>query len=131
MTDETPSPTKLSRRERQIMDLLYRGERLTAAEIQQALPDPPGYSAVRAMLATLEKKGHIRHESEGVRYVYFPVVAKERATQAAVRHLLQTFFMGSAEQAVATLLDVSRNGLSADQLDRMALMIENARKEGR
>lgn len=113
------------------MDLLYRGEKLTAGEIQRELPEPPSYSAVRAMLATLERKGHVRHEAEGVRYLYSPVVAKERATKAAVIHLLQTFFGGSAERAVAALLDVSAKPLPAPELARIAQLIEDARKEGR
>lgn len=121
----------LSRREREIMDILYRAERLTAAEIRQAMPEPPSYSAVRAMLRTLEDKGHIRHAAEGLRYVYFPVSSKDRAAKSAVAHVLHTFFRGSAEDAVAALLDVSAGKLSADELERMAEMIEKARKEGR
>src|SRR5579875_3392984 len=98
---------KLSRRERQIMDLLYRLGRATAAEIHQRLPDPPSYSAVRAMLRVLEEKKHIRHEEKDLRYVFSPVVPREKARRSAVRHMLDTFFEGSPEQAVAALLDVS------------------------
>ena len=121
----------LSRREREIMDVLFRGEKLSAAEIRDAMQDAPSYSAVRAMLRTLEDKGHIRHEEEGLRYVYFPIAAKAGMAKSAVAHLRHTFFKGSAENAVAALLDVSAGNLSKDELDRMAQMIENARKEGR
>lgn len=122
---------KLSRRERQLMDALYRLGRATAAEIHQSIPDPPSYSAVRAMLRILEEKGHIRHEAQHLRYVYMPVVTREKARRSAVKHLLHTFFEGSPEEAVATLLDVSADDLSRDELDRIAALIEKARKEGR
>ena len=122
---------KLSRRERQIMDVLYRLGRATAAEIHESIPDPPGYSAVRAMLRVLEEKGHIRHEEKDLRYVFLPVVPRDKARRSAVAHMLETFFDGSAEQAVATLLDVSGRNLSKDKLDRLAALIEQARKEGR
>jgi predicted transcriptional regulator len=122
---------KLSRRERQIMDVLYRLGKATAAEVHAAIPDPPGYSAVRAMLRVLEEKGHIRHEAHDLRYVFMPVVPRDRARRSAVRHLLETFFEGSPEQAVATLLDVSARDLSPGELDRLAALIEKARKEGR
>lgn len=122
---------KLSRRERQIMDVLYRLGRATAAEIQQLIPDPPGYSAIRAMLRVLENKKHIRHEEKDLRYVYIPVVSREKAKRSAISHLLTTFFEGSTEQAVATLLDVSARNLSDEELQRLAELIEKARKEGR
>lgn len=122
---------KLSRRERQIMDVLYRRGKATAAEIHESIPDPPGYSAVRAMLRVLEEKGHIRHEEKDLRYVFLPVVPREKARRSAVAHLVETFFDGSAEQAVATLLDVSGRELSKEKLDRLAALIEQARKEGR
>jgi BlaI family transcriptional regulator, penicillinase repressor len=122
---------KLSRREKQIMDVLYRNGRATAAEVQQQMPDAPGYSAVRAMLRVLEEKGHIRHEEKDLRYVYLPVVPREKARRSAVTHLLETFFDGSAEQAVATLLDVSARDLSQEDFDRLSALIERARKEGR
>ncbi|MBL8295977.1 MAG: BlaI/MecI/CopY family transcriptional regulator [Bryobacterales bacterium] len=121
----------LSRRERQIMDVLYRGGNLTAAEIQRALLDPPGYSAVRALLRTLVEKGHIRHAQDGPRYVYFPVAARDRVAKSAVAHLLQTFFQGSPEKAVAALLDVSAGNVSDEEFSRLAEMIDRARKEGR
>lgn len=121
----------LSRRERQIMDLLYRLSRATAAEIHAALPDPPSYSAVRAMLRVLEEKKHIRHEEKDLRYVFMPIVPRDKARRSAIRHLLDTFCEGSPEQAVATLLDVSARDLTKEEIDRMAQRIEKARKEGR
>jgi BlaI family penicillinase repressor len=125
------SQHRLSRRERQIMDVLYRRGRATAAEILADIPDPPSYSAVRAMLRVLEEKGHIRHEEKDLRYVYLPVVTREKARRSAVSHLLHTFFDGSAEQAVATLLHVSARDLKPEDFDRLAALIEEARKEGR
>jgi BlaI family transcriptional regulator, penicillinase repressor len=122
---------KLSRRERQIMDALYRRGRATAAEILEEIPDPPGYSAVRAMLRVLEEKKHIRHEAEDLRYVYMPVVPRDKARRSAALHMLDTFFDGSAEQAVATLLSVSARNLSKDDFDRLAALVEKARQEGR
>jgi len=122
---------KLSRRERQIMDVLYRRGRATAAEVHQEIPDPPSYSAVRAMLRVLEEKKHIRHEEKDLRYVFVPIVPREKASRSAVRHLLDTFFDGSPEQAVATLLDVSSEDLSQEKLDRLTALIEKARQEGR
>jgi len=118
----------LSRRERQIMDVLFARGKASAAEVQQALPDPPSYSAVRALLRILEEKGHVRHEEDGPRYVFAPRLDKEKAQQSAVRHLVQTFFDGSAEQAMAALLDTRT--LSHEELVRMAALIEEARKEG-
>ena len=122
---------KLSRRERQIMDILYRHGRATAAEIHGALPEPPSYSAVRAMLRTLEEKGHIRHEEESLRYVYMPTVPRDKVKTSALKHLVTTFFEGSSEQAFAALLDLSSSDLSREQLDRLSEMIEKAKKEGR
>jgi len=122
---------RLSRRERQIMDVLYRMGRATAAEVHQAIPDPPGYSAVRAMLRVLEEKKHIRHEEKDMRYVFIPVVPREKARRSAVRHLLDTFFDGSPEQAVATLLDVSSDKLSQEKFDQLTALIEKAKQEGR
>ena len=122
---------RLSLRERQIMDVLYRMGRATAAEVHEALPDAPSYSAVRAMLRVLEEKQHIRHEAQDLRYVFMPVVPRDKARRSAVRHLLETFFDGSPEQAVATLLDVSAQNLSPEEYDRLAELIERARKEGR
>ncbi len=127
----TPEPhLDLSRRERQIVDILYAQGRATAAEVQSALPDPPSYSAVRAMLRILEDKGHVRHEQDGPRYVYLPTVGRDRAKQSALRHVLQTFFDGSAEQAISALLDSSDTRLSDRELDRLAKLIDQARRTG-
>jgi predicted transcriptional regulator len=120
----------LSRRERQIVDILYSQGRATAAEVQAALPDPPSYSAVRAMLRILEEKGHVRHEQDGPRYIYLPTVARDNAKRSALRHMLQTFFDGSAEQAISALLDDSSTRLSDRELDRLARMIDQARRTG-
>lgn len=125
------TPPSLSRRERQIMDILYRKGSATAAEILEALPDPPSYSSVRALLRVLEDKGHVRHQQDGPRYVFRPAKPRDEARRSALRHLLQTFFDNSPEQAVAALLDVSRNKLDADELERLARLIEEAKKEGR
>ncbi len=121
----------LSRRERQIMEILYQRGKASAAEVREALPEAPGYSAVRAMLRVLEEKGHVRHQEEGLKYVYAPVVAREKAKRSAVKHLLDTFFSGSPEQAVAALLDVSATRLTREELERMAEMIEKAKREGK
>lgn len=122
---------QLSRRERQIMDILYRRGKASSAEVREAMEDAPSYSAVRAMLRVLEEKGHVRHQAEGLRYVFVPVVARDQAKKSAVRHLLNTFFNDSPEQIVAALLDVSSTRLTREELDRMAAMIEKARKEGK
>ena len=129
MSKETNA--QLSRREREIMDVIYRAGRATAAEVLDNLADPPSYSAVRALLRVLEEKGHLRHEEDGPRYVFLPTVPLERARQSALRQLLHTFFDGSTEQAVAALLDLSSTGLSDAELTRLGRMIDDARKEGR
>lgn len=121
----------LSRRERQIMDIIYRLGSATAAEVRERLPEAPSYSAVRALLRILEEKGHLRHRVEGQRYVYVPTLNRTKARRSAVTHVLQTFFNGSVEQAMAALLDVSRDRLSDEELENVARMIEEARKEGR
>ncbi|MEO7360806.1 MAG: BlaI/MecI/CopY family transcriptional regulator [Gemmatimonadaceae bacterium] len=126
-----PKPPDLSRRERQIMDLLFRKERATAAEVLEGLAEAPSYSAVRALLRVLEDKGHVRHEEVGRAYVYMPVTRRADARQSALSHMLKTFFDNSAEQAVAALLTVKGNKLSDQELSRLSKMIENARKEGR
>jgi predicted transcriptional regulator len=120
----------LSRRERQIMDALYRRGHATAAEVHQDLPNRPSYSAVRALLRTLEEKGHLRHEAEGPRYVYRPTVSVERAKRSALRHLLETFFEGSAELAVAALVEGSAATLNQQELDRLSRLIEEAKRKG-
>lgn len=121
----------LSRRERQIMDILYQRGRASAAEVRTAMEDAPSYSAVRAMLRTLEEKGHIHHEMDGLKYVYLPSLGKEKAKRSAVKHLLRTFFGDSPEQIVAALLDVSAKKLTPEELNRMSDMIERAKKEGK
>jgi BlaI family penicillinase repressor len=121
----------LSRRERQIMEILYQRGKASASEVRAGMDDAPGYSAVRALLRVLEDKGHVKHQAEGLRYVYVPVVTREKAKRAAVKHVLDTFFNGSPEQIVAALLDVSSPALTREELDRMAQMIEKARKEGK
>jgi BlaI family transcriptional regulator, penicillinase repressor len=125
-----PAP-KLSRRERQILDILYQRGKASAADVLAAMEDPPSYSAVRAMLRILEEKGHVRHETEDLKYVYAPTVPREKAKRSAVKHLLETFFAGSPEQAMAALLDVSSRRLTREELDRMATRIEQARQEGK
>lgn len=120
----------LSRRERQILDILYERGHGTAAEVQAALPEPPSYSAVRALLRILEEKRHVRHQQDGPRYVYLPTVARDNAKRSALRHMLKTFFDGSAEQAISALLDENSSRLSPAELDRLARMIDTARKSG-
>jgi len=122
-------PTTLSRRERQIMDIVYRRGRATAAEVLSDLPDPPSYSAVRAALRLLEEKGQLRHEVDGPRYIFVPTVPRDRARSSALTHVVRTFFGGSAEQVVNAL--VEQESLSPAELDRLAGIIERARREGR
>lgn len=131
MATKNPTPDPLSRREREILNILYRQGRATAAEVQEALSDPPSYSAVRAMLRILEDKGHATHEQDGQRYVYLPAVSRDRAKRSALKNLLSTFFENSAEQAISALLDDSGSKLSGEDLDRISEMVERARKEGR
>jgi BlaI family penicillinase repressor len=121
----------LSRRERQILDILYARGRATSAEILAALPDPPSYSATRALLRVLEQKGHVRHEEDGPRYVFIPRVSRQRASVTALRHLLDTFFDGSAVAAATALVDGSASKLSAEELNRLEALIERARKENK
>ncbi|MGE5814368.1 MAG: BlaI/MecI/CopY family transcriptional regulator [Acidobacteriota bacterium] len=125
-----PALLDLSRRERQIVDALFRLGRGSAAEVRAELPDAPSYSAVRALLRILEEKGHVRHEQDGPRYVYMPTVARENAKRSALRHLVQTFFEGSATQAISALLDSSSSKLSDAELERLTHMLEEARKRG-
>ena len=125
-----PLHAVLSRRERQIMDILFRRGRATAADVMEELPGEPSYSTVRTQLRVLEEKGHVRHELDGVRFVYMPVLARQAARKSALRHLVDTFFDGSSEQAVAALLGGEGARLTDEQLDRIARMIARARKEG-
>ena len=120
----------LTRRERQIMDILFRRGRATAAEVMEELPGEPSYSTVRTQLRVLEEKGHVRHEEDGVRFVYAAAVPRHTARKSALRHLVETFFDGSPEKAVAALLGGEGSKLSEDQLDRIADMIDKARREG-
>lgn len=120
--------SELSRRERQIMDVLYRAGRATVGEVLSQLPGRPSYSTVRAQLRVLEEKGHLRHIEEGLRYVYEPVVSRDKARLSALRHLVETFFDGSAEKLVAALLGGRSAGLSRDELERLASLIEKAKK---
>jgi predicted transcriptional regulator len=120
---------KLSRRERQIMDVLYERGRATAAEILAALPDPPSYSAIRALIKVLEDKGHVKHQEDGPRYVFTPSVPRAKARRNAVKHLLQTFFDDSAGEAVASLLGLSASKLKPEELDKIEELIARARKE--
>jgi BlaI family transcriptional regulator, penicillinase repressor len=121
----------LSRRERQIMDILYRLGKAKAAEVLALLDGQPSYSTVRTQLRVLEAKGHVRHEDDGVRYVYLPTVPRSRARDSALGHLVETFFDGSVEKVVAALLGRSSSNLSAEQLERLSSMIEAVKKEGR
>lgn len=121
----------LSRRERQIMDVIYSRGQATAAEVIKDLPDPPSYSAIRALLGILERKGHLKHKVDGPRYVYSPKRPRVKAAKAALGRVLQTFFDGSTERAVAALLDREDRDISDSELDRLATLIEKAKKEGR
>jgi predicted transcriptional regulator len=121
----------LSRRERQIMEIVYQLGAATAADVLERLPDPPSYSAVRAMMRILEEKGHLTHRHDGPRYVYSPVVPRAAARQSALRSLVRTFFDGSATQAVAALLDMSESRLSRDEADQLARLIDKAKREGK
>ena len=120
----------LSRREREIMDALYALGRASAADVRKRLPEPPSYSSVRALLRILEEKGHVRHEEDGPRYVYLPVVTAKKAQRTAVAHLVKTFFQGSRERAVAALIEGSDAKLSDAEIDRIERLIAAARKKG-
>ena len=124
-----PKPNALARRERQIMDVLYKLERATVAEVLRKLADQPSYSTVRAQLRILEEKGHVRHEEHGLRYVYVPTVPRDIARRSALRHLVETFFEGSAENLVATLLGGKISRISREELDRLACLFAKDRKE--
>jgi len=133
-SDERPeAQVHLSRRERQIMDVIYRLGRASSADVTASLPDPPSYSAVRALLRILEGKGHLRHTEEpGTgKYVYFPIRPRDHAGKSALQRVVQTFFDNSAEKAVAALLDLADRDLSEPELERLAKLIEQARNDGR
>lgn len=121
--------SQLSRRERQIMDVLYRAGRATAADVQAGMPLPPSYSAVRTMLRILEEKGHVRHEQDGPRYVYIPTVARDKAKRSALKHVVNTFFDGSASQVMAALIELSPRDLNEDEIARIRQLIDNAKKK--
>ena len=120
----------LTRRERQIVDILYRRGRATAGEVMEELPGDPSYSTVRTQLRVLEEKGHVRHEEQGLRYVYMPAVPRGAARKSALRHLIDTFFDGSAEQVVGALLGGAGARLTDDELERIAELVARARKDG-
>jgi predicted transcriptional regulator len=121
----------LSRREREMMDIIFRAGKASAGDVMAAMPDPPSYSAVRATLRILEQKGLLRHEDDGTRYLYRAAMNREKARKSALDHLLTTFFDGSVADVVSTLLERSSGELTAADLDRIARMIQDARKEGR
>lgn len=126
-----PKPSSFSRRERQIMDILYKLERATVADVLSKLSGKPNYSTVRAQLRVLEEKGHVRHEEHGLRYVYVPTVSREIARRSALRHLVETFFEGSTEKAVAALLGGEVSKISFEELERLAGVIaKSQQKEG-
>jgi predicted transcriptional regulator len=121
----------LSRRERQIVDIVYRRGHASAAQVREDLHDAPSYSSVRTFLSILEEKGHLKHVVEGGRYIYSPTRRRERVGRAALRRVLQTFYQGSVEKTMAALLDVSESQLSREEIDRLAALIDEAREEGR
>ena len=121
----------LSRRERQIMDFLFQRGKASVGEVMDGIPDPPGYSAVRATLRTLEQKGRVSHEEEGRAYIYRPTLRRDAARKSALTHVVKTFFDNSAEQALAALLELKGPRLSDAELERVSLLVENAKKEGR
>ena len=129
MTTKASHPA-LSRRERQIMDILYRRTRATAAEVMADLPGDPSYSTVRTQLRVLEQKGHVHHEEQGLRYIYLPAVPRHAARKSALRHLVETFFDGSAEKVVAALLGGEGTRLTDEELDHIAALIAKTRNDG-
>ena len=128
---KTSAQNQLSRRERQIMDVVYRLGKASVTDVLERLPDPPSYSAVRALMRILEEKGHLSHEQDGPRYVYLPTVPRDAAQASALSHLVRTFFGGSAEAAVAALLDLPEHGMSEGELTRLSRLIDDARGQGR
>jgi len=121
----------LTRREREIMDILYRLGRASAQDVLKGMAEPPSYSAVRALLRLLEERGHVRHVEDGTRYVYLPAVTRSEARKKALSHVVATFFGGSVEQAMLTLVESSRSKLSASELERLAEIVERAKTEGK
>jgi BlaI family transcriptional regulator, penicillinase repressor len=131
MTQRVPVSATLSRRERQIMDVLYLRGGATVSEVMEGMPDPPGYSAIRATLRVLEEKGHVTHREDGTRYVYSPVAPAEEVREDALKHVVGTFFQGSIEEAVTALLRISDANVSDADMDRLQRAIRDARNEGR
>jgi BlaI family transcriptional regulator, penicillinase repressor len=129
--DDTAGVLHLSRRERQIMDVLYRLQRASAAEIWEAVPKPPTYTAIRTHLSLLEEKGHVKHEKEGARYIYVPVVSRDEMGQRAIEGVLKTFFDDSVDLVIKALFRRKESRLSSDQIERLERLIDEARKEGR
>lgn len=126
---KSPKPRALSRRERQIMDILYRLEHASVGEVLAELRDKPNYSTVRAQLRVLEEKGHVRHEEHGLRYIYAPNIPREVARRSALRHIVETFFEGSTEKVVAALLGGEATRITPEELDRISRLISKSRKE--
>ena len=127
----TSDPVQLSRRERQIMEVVYELGEATAAEVRERIPEAPSYSAVRTLLRILEEKGHLRHRQDGPRYVFLPTVPRDLARRAALRRIVHTFFEGSTEDAMAALLDLGEEELDEEALERLSGLIDEARREGR
>lgn len=127
----TQIPQDLGRRERQILETVYRLGRATVSQVRTELPDPPSYSAVRGMLNLLEEKGHLRHEQDGLRYVYLPVVEASEASRSALAHVVRTFFGGSPAEAATALFELPDRKLSRDELEQLSRMIRQAMREGR
>jgi BlaI family transcriptional regulator, penicillinase repressor len=123
-----PQNKTFTRRERQIMDILFKLKQATAAQVMEKMPDAPGYSAVRTLLATLERKGHVRHGRDGAKYVFFPVAKAHNAGRSAISHLIRTFFDGSRARAAAALLSVPADQFSEEELDELETLIRKARK---
>ncbi|HYW08991.1 MAG TPA: BlaI/MecI/CopY family transcriptional regulator [Longimicrobium sp.] len=126
---KAPPLSNLSRRERQIMNVVYHLGRAAVGDVLERIPDPPSYSAVRALMRILEEKGHLRHEQDGPRYMYLPTLPRDTAQRSAMTDLVRTFFQGSTEAAVAALLDLDDGGLSETELNRLSLLIDQARKQ--
>ena len=127
----TNSLSELGRRERQIMDIVFKLGRASVAQVQFELPDPPSYSAVRAMLGFLEDKGYLRHEQNGLKYVYIPTTDRQKARASALEHLVKTFFGGSATEAAAALIELPNSGLPDKERLRLLAAIQKAKQEGR
>lgn len=125
-----PNPQNLSRRERQIMDVIYNNGEATVAHVHQQMPDPPSYTTVRTLMRLLEEKGHLKHKQDGPRYIYMPTVPKTKAQTSALRQLMDTFFNNSPTQAVAALLDLESTTLSEDEIRELETLLEQAKKKG-